>query len=116
MCASGSLRAFEGSNFLLGDGERGIAVASVNVGFVFALGPQLHFFGGRKCKSGGADNLRHNGAVDAAAVGFTAVNGLGLWAGPWELAGFHGGECAPWARTRTASQLADAYTNWSRWR
>ena len=102
------LRTFQGSNFLLGDRERGIAVTGVNVSFVFALGPQLHFFGGRKGKSGRADNLGHNGTVDAPAVGFTAVNGLGLRSEFCGLAGFHVEECAPWGQTKTASKLAGA--------
>ncbi len=109
----GGLRAFEGGNFLLGDGERGIAVARVNVGFVFALGPQLHFFGGGESESGRADDFGDDGAVDPATVGFTAMNGLGLRSEFCGLAGFHGEEFAPCGRTRIASKLALAKTIWA---
>src|SRR5205814_9027998 len=85
---------------------RRITVTSVDVSLVLTLGPKFHFLGGRKGKSGRADNLRHDGAVDAAAVGFAAVNGLGLGTELCELAGFHGEERAPSARTKAAAKLA----------
>src|SRR5207244_3766094 len=55
----------------------------------------------------------HDGAVDAAAVGFAAVNGLGLGTELCELAGFHGEECAPSGRTKTAAKLAGPPTIWA---
>ena len=81
--------AFEGSDFLLRHGESGIAVTRVDVSLVLALGPKFHFLSRRKGKSGRADNLRHDGAVDAAAIGLAAVNGLRLRAELCGLAGFH---------------------------
>src|SRR4029077_2301414 len=82
--------ALESGDFLLCDSERRVAVTSVDVGLVFSLGPQLHFFRGRKGKSGRADNFGDDGAVDAVAAGFAAVNGLRLRAELGGLAGFHG--------------------------
>jgi hypothetical protein len=82
-------------NFLLRDSECGIAITSVDVGLVFPLGPQLHFFGGRKCERGRADNLRYDGAVNATAVGFTGMNGFCLRSKLVLGFVFHGEECAP---------------------
>src|SRR5260370_5464334 len=109
----GGFRAFEGSDFLFGHGECGIAVTRVNVGLVFALGPQLHFFRGRKRKSRRADNFGNNGAVNAAAVRFSAVNGLRLR--PELVLGFafHWGEWSPLAPAKTSSKLAPAQTIWA---
>ena len=69
---------FQRGDFLLRDGQRGITVARVDVGFVFPFGPELHFFRRRKSERRRTNNLGDNGAVDAAAIGFTAVDGLGL--------------------------------------
>ena len=76
----GGFGAFECGDFAFGDGERGIAVARVDVGFAFAFGPALHFGGGGEGEGGGAADRRADRAADAVAVAFAGVDGLGLGA------------------------------------
>jgi hypothetical protein len=88
----GGFGAFEGGDFAFGDGERGVAVARVDVGFAFAFGPTLHFSGGGEGEGGGAGDGGADGAADAVAVAFAGVDGLGLGAefgsGGLRLGGF----------------------------
>ena len=86
----GGFGAFERGDFFLGDAQSGIAVTGVNVGLVFSLGPELHFFGGRKREGGRADDFCDDGAVDAVTLGFAAMDGLGLRAEICVPASFHG--------------------------
>ena len=76
----GGFGAFERGDFAFGDGERGVAVARVDVGFAFAFGPALHFGGGGEGEGGRAGDRRADGAADAVAVAFAGVDGLGLGA------------------------------------
>ena len=74
----GGFGAFERGDFSFGDGERGIAVARVDVGFAFAFGPALHFGGGGEGEGGGAGDGRADRPADAVLIGFAGVDGLGL--------------------------------------
>jgi len=89
-----SFSAFECRYFFFGDTESGIAVAGVNVGAAFSLGPALHFRGGRKGKCGGTANLSADGGANSMFSGFSGVDGeragAGILAAAGSFAGFHG--------------------------
>ena len=72
------LRAFERRNFLFRHAQRWIPVARVNVGFVLALGPLLHFFRVGKGEGRGADNFGDDRTVHTVALRLPAMNGSGL--------------------------------------
>ena len=71
-------RALKCRDFLFRDGQRGIAIPSVDVRLVLPFGPLLHFFRIGKGERRGANNLRDDRAVHTVAFRFTAMNGLGL--------------------------------------
>src|SRR5208282_4592530 len=61
--------------FAFGNGERGIGVARIDIGFAFSLGPAFHLFSGGKGEGRGAHNLGAHRRIHAMAGRFTGMNG-----------------------------------------